>query len=105
MQLTQSAKLRIAQGCERTAFYLVLDLIALYANEKMGYSEASAILLSGLLGGAAMYYSPIQSLLRYAVSSRPAAAKPTAQAIRELSNYLVPAGVQGGFGLMDYPNP
>lgn len=58
MQLTQSAKLRIAQGCERTAFYLVLDLIALYANEKMGYSEASAILLSGLLGGAA-YVGPI----------------------------------------------
>ena len=47
----------------------------------------------------------MQSLLRNAVSSRPAAAKPTAQAIRELSNYLVPAGVQSGFGLIDYPNP
>lgn len=60
---------------------------------------------AGLLGGAAMYSSPMQSLLRNAVSSRPAAAKPTAQAIRELSNYLVPAGVQSGFGLIDYPNP
>ena len=71
----------------------------------LGAGAINPAIPMGLLGGAAMYSSPMQSLLRNAVSSRPAAAKPTAQAIRELSNYLVPAGVQSGFGLMDYPNP
>lgn len=71
----------------------------------LGAGAINPAIPMGLLGGAAMYSSPMQSLLRNAVSSRPAAAKPTAQAIRELSNYLVPAGVQSGFGLIDYPNP
>ncbi len=71
----------------------------------LGSGALNPAIPAGLLGGAAMYSSPMQSLLRNAVSSRPAAAKPTAQAIRELSNYLVPAGVQSGFGLIDYPNP
>ena len=71
----------------------------------LGAGAINPAIPMGLLGGAAMYSSPMQNLLRSAVSSRPAAAKPTAQAIRELSNYLVPAGVQSGFGLIDYPNP
>ena len=71
----------------------------------LGAGAINPAIPMGLLGGAAMYSSPMQNLLRSAVSARPNAAKPTAQAIRELSNYLVPAGVQGGFGLMDYPNP
>lgn len=71
----------------------------------LGAGAINPAIPMGLLGGAAMYSSPMQNLLRSAVSARPNAAKPTAQAIRELSNYLVPAGVQGGFGLIDYPNP
>lgn len=51
-------KLLVAQGVERLGFYIVLDLIGLYANEKLGWSESSAALLGGLLGGAA-YAGPI----------------------------------------------
>jgi hypothetical protein len=56
---------------------------------------------ASLLGGAAMYTSPMQSLLRGAVSSRPNFAKPTAQSIRDIAPYFIPAGAQFGNGLLD----
>lgn len=56
---------------------------------------------AGLLGGAAMYSNPVQSLLGSAVSSRPSYAKPVSDFVRERSPYLIPAGVQAGFGLLD----
>lgn len=56
---------------------------------------------AGLLGGAGMYASPVQSLLRGLVSSRPDFSAPTSDAIRKFSPYLIPASAQFGNGLLD----
>lgn len=56
--MQSSTKLLIAQGCERTGYYLVIDMIGTYAAEQLGWSEHEAMLLGGLLGGAA-YVGPI----------------------------------------------
>lgn len=52
------AKLLTGHVLERAGFYLVLDMIGLYANEKLGWSVSSSALLGGLLGGAA-YVGPV----------------------------------------------
>ena len=67
----------------------------------LGAYAVNPAIPAGLLGGAAMYTSPMQSLLRGAVSSRPNFAAPTAQSIRDISPYLIPAGAQFGNGLLD----
>jgi len=43
---------------ERAGFYVVLDLIGLYANEKLGWSTSQASFLGGLIGGIA-YAGPL----------------------------------------------
>ena len=67
----------------------------------LGAYAVNPAIPASLLGGAAMYTSPMQSLLRGAVSSRPNFAAPTAQSIRDISPYLIPAGAQFGNGLLD----
>ena len=56
----------------------------------------------GLLGGAAMYSGPAQSLLRGAVSSRGQYAEPIADAFRQAYPFLVPGAAQMGLGLLNY---
>jgi hypothetical protein len=55
----------------------------------------------GLLGGAAMYTRPMQSLLSGAVAARPQGAKALADAVRKASPLLIPAGSQVGLGLLN----
>lgn len=50
--------LLLGHGAERMGFYLVLDLIAIYLNEKLGYSTTSAQFLTGVISGVA-YVGPI----------------------------------------------
>jgi F0F1-type ATP synthase membrane subunit b/b' len=69
----------------------------------LGAYAVNPAIPASLLGGAAMYTSPMQNLLRGAVSSRPNFAKPTAQSISNIAPYLIPAGAQTGMGLLDYP--
>lgn len=51
---------------------------------------------AALIGGAAAYTKPVQSILRAAVSSRPQIAQPAAGAIRKYASSLVPLGAQLG---------
>ena len=67
----------------------------------LGAYAVNPAIPAGLLGAAAMYTSPMQSLLRGAVSSRPDFAQPTSKAIRKFSPYLIPASAQFGNGLLD----
>lgn len=53
---------------------------------------ASPLIPAGLLGGAAMYSPPMQSLLRGAVSSRPEQAQAIAEMLKKASPMLGPAG-------------
>ncbi|MBK5204060.1 MAG: hypothetical protein JJD98_01220 [Polaromonas sp.] len=55
----------------------------------------------GLLGGAAAYTPPVQSLLRGLVSSRPDSAQAIAEALRQASPFLIPGGAQVGLGLLN----
>ena len=57
--------------------------------------------VGGLLGGAAAYTSPMQSLFRGLVSSRPESAQAIAEAARKTSPYFIPAGAQIGLGLLN----
>lgn len=57
---------------------------------------------AGLLGGAGLYTSPIQSLLRGAVTARPQAAQAVRNTLLQASPGFVPAGAQIGLGLLDY---
>jgi hypothetical protein len=55
-----------------------------------------------LLGGGALLYTrPVQGLLSGAVSARPQAAQPVAQALRQASPALIPLGAQVGLGLLN----
>lgn len=57
---------------------------------------------AGLLAGAGLYTSPIQSLLRGAVTARPQAAQAVRNTLLQASPGFVPAGAQIGLGLLDY---
>lgn len=57
---------------------------------------------AGLLGGAGLYTSPIQSLLRGAVTARPQAAQAVRNTLLQASPGFVPAGAQIGLGLLNY---
>jgi hypothetical protein len=61
---------------------------------------ANPAIPAGLLLGAGAYTSPIQSLLRGMVSSRPNLAQPVANAVRQTSPYLTPIGGDGLLGLL-----
>lgn len=55
----------------------------------------------GLLGGAALYSSPMQRLLGAAVASRPGSAEAIRQSLLQASPGLIPAGAQMGLGLLE----
>lgn len=75
---------------------------ALIAGGGLGAGFVNPAIPAGLLGGAALYTPPAQALLRGLVSSRPQAAQPVADALRQASPFLVPGGAQVGLGLLDY---
>ena len=66
-----------------------------------GAYALSPYAVGGLLGGAALYSSPAQALLRGAVSSRPELAQPVANALQKASPGLIPFGAQVGLGLLN----
>lgn len=66
-----------------------------------GAGYVSPYAVGGLLGGAALYSNPAQTLLRGAVSSRPEFAKPVANALQQASPGLIPFGAQVGLGLLN----
>lgn len=66
-----------------------------------GAGMVSPYAVGGLLGGAALYSSPAQALLRGAVSSRPELAQPVANALQKASPGLIPFGAQVGLGLLN----
>lgn len=57
---------------------------------------------AGLLAGAGLYTSPMQSLLRGAVTARPQAAQAVRNTLLQASPGFVPAGAQIGLGLLNY---
>lgn len=65
-----------------------------------GYADP--LWTGGLLGsGTVAYTSPVQNLLRAAVSSRPGFAQPVADYLRQTSPMLAPAAGQVGLGLLN----
>lgn len=66
-----------------------------------GAGYVSPYAVGGLLGGAALYSNPAQTLLRGAVSSRPEFAQPVANALQQASPGLIPLGAQVGLGLLN----
>lgn len=56
---------------------------------------------ASLLAGASLYTSPLQRLLVASASARPALAQPTANALRNASPVLIPAGSQLGAGILE----
>jgi hypothetical protein len=74
---------------------------ALLAGGGLGAYLLDPTIPLGLLGGAAMYSRPMQSLLSGAVAARPQGAQALADAVRKTSPMLVPLGAQMGFGLLN----
>lgn len=74
---------------------------ALIGTGALGAGFVSPAIPLGLLGGAAAYTPPVQSLLRGLVSSRPDSAEAIADALRKASPFLVPGGAQVGLGLLN----
>lgn len=60
---------------------------------------------AALLGGAALYTQPAQSLLRNAVAARPESAQAIGQALLQASPRLSPAAAQMGLQLLQQPGP
>ncbi len=56
--------------------------------------------VGGLAGGAALYTSPMQAALVRLAASRPQAAIPAAQAVRQATPFLAPGVVPLGYGLL-----
>lgn len=67
----------------------------------LGAGAINPAIPMGLLGGAAAYTPPVQSLLRGLVSSRPDSAQAIAEALRQASPFLIPGGAQVGLGLLN----
>lgn len=67
----------------------------------VGGYMASPWIPAGLLGGAAIYSSPVQSLLRGAISSRPEQAQAIAELLKKSSPMLGPAGGLLGLEVMN----
>ena len=74
---------------------------ALIAGGSLGAYLVNPAIPAGLLGGAALYTSPMQGLLRGLVSSRPQGAQPIAEAFRKVAPALIPGGAQVGLGLLN----
>ena len=66
-----------------------------------GTTAITAPLAGALTLGAGTYLPPVQSLLRGAVSARPAVAQPVAEAIKKSSPYLIPAATEAQLRLMN----
>ena len=75
---------------------------ALIAGGSLGSYLINPAIPLGLLGGAAMYTRPMQGLLNGAISARPQAAQPIADALRKISPLLLPLGTQMGAGLLEH---
>lgn len=74
---------------------------ALLAGGGLGAYLVDPTIPIGLLGAAAMYTRPMQTLLSNAVTARPQAAQPIANALRQASPAFVPLGAQVGLGLLN----
>ncbi len=74
---------------------------ALIAGGGLGAYLVNPMIPAGLLGGAAMYTAPMQSLLRGAVSARPDSAQAVAEAFRKVAPAAIPGGAQVGLGLLN----
>lgn len=68
----------------------------------VGSGAIAPAIPASLLGGAGLYLSPVQRALVGAVSARPQAAQPVANAFRKAAPALVPGSAQLGIGLFDY---
>lgn len=75
---------------------------ALIAGGGLGAYLVHPAIPAGLLGGAALYTSPAQNLLRGLVSARPDSAKPIADAFRKAPAGFGLLGGQIGAGLLNY---
>ena len=75
---------------------------ALIAGGGLGAYLVNPAIPAGLLGGAALYTSPAQNLLRGLVSARPDSAKPIADAFRKAPAGFGLLGGQIGAGLLNY---
>jgi hypothetical protein len=67
----------------------------------LGAYFVDPLIPSALLGGAAMYTSPIQGLLRGAVANRPEAAQAVSNSLLQASPRLLPGVAQMGLGLLN----
>lgn len=67
----------------------------------LGAGFVNPAIPAGLLGGAAMYSSPMQSLLRGLVSARPQGTQAIADSFEQASPFLIPGGAQVGLGLLN----
>lgn len=77
------------------------DRLWLGAGALGGGAAINPAIPVGLLGGAALYTSPMQGLLGAAVASRPQSAQAVRDALLKASPRLVPAGAQVGLGLLN----
>jgi hypothetical protein len=67
----------------------------------LGAYFVNPMIPAGLIGGAAMYTSPVQSLLRGAVANRPDAAQAVSNSLLQASPRLLPGAAQIGLGLLN----
>jgi hypothetical protein len=67
----------------------------------LGAYFVNPMIPAGLIGGAAMYTSPVQSLLRGAVANRPEAAQAVSNSLLQASPRLLPGAAQIGLGLLN----
>lgn len=74
---------------------------ALLAGGSLGSYLIDPTIPASLLGAGMLYTKPMQSLLSGAVSARPQAAQPIADALRKASPGLIPFGAQVGLGLLN----
>lgn len=75
---------------------------ALIAGGALGSYFVNPAIPAGLVGGAALYASPVQKLLNAALSSRPQFAGLLSDKIGQAAPALVPGGMQIPLGLLDY---
>jgi len=69
----------------------------------LGAGFYNPMIPAALLGGAALYTSPLQGLLRGAVTARPQGAAALRQGLLQMAPALTPAGAQVGTGLLNTP--
>jgi len=67
----------------------------------LGAGSINPMLAGGVLGGSALYTSPMQRALTAAASSRPDFAVPAAEFLRQNSKYLLPGFSAAGAGLLN----